>query len=324
MANRPLASVSLDLDDLWTYMKSHGDPGWESHPSYLSTFCPIILEELDQLDVTITFFLVGSDTARDENAPHFRSLADAGHEMGNHSFEHDPWLHVHPEQHLEADIVRAHQAILQATGLEPVGFRGPGFTWSPTLLRVLSRHYPFDASTLPTYLAPLARAYYLWTSNLSKEEKETRKRLFGRFSDGFRSVKPYYWTLDGGGRLLEIPVTTIPGFKTPFHMSYLLYLSRYSETLMDLYLAMALRLCRLTGTQPSFLLHPLDVLGREDVPELAFFPGMDLPRERKLRLFRKVLERMKRDFELVPMSRHAAEIQSSLERSPRAARAVPA
>lgn len=305
-------------------MKSHGDPGWELRPSYLGTFCPIILEELDGLDMKITFFIVGSDAAQEENWPHFKSLADAGHEMGNHSFEHDPWLHIHPEEHLEAEIVQAHQAVQQATGLEPVGFRGPGFTWSPTLLKVLSRHYPFDASTLPTYLGPLARAYYLWKSDLTKEEKQTRKKLFGSFSDGFRSVKPYYWALEDDSRILEIPVTTIPGFKTPFHMSYLLYLSRYSESLMDLYLAIALRLCRLTGTEPSFLLHPLDVLGAEDVPELRFFPGMDLPRDRKIRLFRKILTRMKKDFQLVPMSRHAEEIAESLVGSSRSVKVVSA
>lgn len=324
MSSRPLASISLDLDDLWTYMKSHGDPGWESRPSYLETFCPIIVEELRRLDTSITFFIVGFDAARPENRSYFRSLADAGHEMGNHSFEHDPWLHVHSEEHLEADIVRAHAAVKDSTGLDPVGFRGPGFTWSPTLLRVLSRHYPFDASTLPTYLGPVARAYYLWKSDLSAEEKRTRKKLFGGFRDGFRSVKPYFWRLDDGAQLLEIPVTTIPLFKTPFHMSYLLYLSRYSETLMDVYLEIALRLCRLTGTEPSFLLHPLDVLGAEDVPELSFFPGMDLPRSRKLEIFRKVLTRMKRDFDLVPMGRHADEIIARLGGTGRRVRAVPA
>jgi len=319
LSSLPLASVSLDLDDLWTYLKSHGDPGWELRPSYLATFCPIILDELDRLDVKVTFFLVGSDAARGENEPHFRSLAVAGHEMGNHSYEHDPWLHVHPEDHLEAEIVQAHEAIVQATGKEPVGFRGPGFTWSPTLLQVLSRHYAFDASTLPTYLGPVARAYYLWKSDLTAEEKETRKKLFGGFRDGLRSVKPYYWMMNGAS-ILEIPVTTIPVLKTPFHMSYLLYLSRFSERLMDLYLELALRLCQVTGTEPSFLLHPLDVLGPEDVSELAFFPGMDIPRERKRRVFRKVLGRMKESFELVPMSTHAERIAAELKTDTRRAR----
>ena len=27
--SRPIASISLDLDDLWSYQKTHGDPDWE-------------------------------------------------------------------------------------------------------------------------------------------------------------------------------------------------------------------------------------------------------------------------------------------------------
>ena len=35
LMDKPLASLSLDLDNQWSYMKTHGDPGWESLPSYL-------------------------------------------------------------------------------------------------------------------------------------------------------------------------------------------------------------------------------------------------------------------------------------------------
>jgi peptidoglycan-N-acetylglucosamine deacetylase len=26
--SKPIASLSLDLDNKWSYMKTHGDPGW--------------------------------------------------------------------------------------------------------------------------------------------------------------------------------------------------------------------------------------------------------------------------------------------------------
>ena len=60
-------------------------------------------------------------------------------------------------------------------------------------------------------------------------------------------------------------------------MSYLLYLSRFSSGLMFAYLRGAIQACRLTRVQPSFLLHPLDLLGAEQAPGLSFFPAMDLP-----------------------------------------------
>ena len=64
MSERPLASVSLDVDNLWSYMKTHGDAGWEARPSYLDVFCPAVLERLERLGLRITFFLVGVDAAR--------------------------------------------------------------------------------------------------------------------------------------------------------------------------------------------------------------------------------------------------------------------
>ncbi len=307
-SDRPRASVSLDLDNLWSYLKTHGDSGWEERPTYLPTFCPLVVEELDRLGLRVTFFVVGADAVRSENQGALELLTEKGHEVGNHSFEHDPWLHTYPRSQLEEEIFRAHEAIREVTGEEPVGFRGPGFSWSPALLDVLSRRYTFDASTLPTFLGPVARTYYLWTTDLPREEKEKRKKLFGTFKDGFRPVKPYLWDLGGRERLLEIPVSTIPGVRTPFHLSYLLYLARYSEKLMEAYLGTALSLCRWTGLEPSFLLHPLDLLGPEDVSDLAFFPGMDLPRSRKIDLFRKVLRKISAKFRIIPMSEHARSL----------------
>ncbi len=310
MKKRPLASVSLDLDNQWTYMKIHGDAGWESFPSYLSTFVPHVLNALDQLDLKITFFIVGQDAVRDENIPFLQEIVRRGHELGNHSFRHESWLQQYSREELVEELARTEVAIEAATGKHTTGFRGPGFSWSPTLLEVLeARGYQYDASTLPTYLGPIARKYYFWTAKLSKEERETRKHLFGTFQDGLRPVKPYYWELPNGKELLELPVTTIPVIKTPFHFSYLLFLSGFSTALMDLYLNTAIRACKTTGTQPSYLLHPLDLIGGDQVPALKFFPGMQISSDRKIEVFLRAMNKLKKHFELVDMDTHVKAIQ---------------
>jgi peptidoglycan/xylan/chitin deacetylase (PgdA/CDA1 family) len=311
---RPLASVSLDLDDMWSYMKTHGDAGWESRPSYLDRFLPVALDALDAVEgvdggLKITFFVVGVDAAREENGELLRSIVRRGHEVGNHSFEHDPWLHRYGRSRIVSEVARTEEALVAATGQRPVGFRGPGFSWSADLLDVLAeRGYLYDASSLPTYLGPLARAYYFWTASLSAEQRTERAVLFGTARDGLRPVKPYRWALPSGRTLLEMPVTTIPVVKTPFHLSYLLYLARYSELAMRAYLASALAACRATGTEPSFLLHPLDLIGGDQVRELAFFPGMDVSGRRKAALFATVLRALGEHFALVNMSTHARAI----------------
>lgn len=310
---RPLASVSLDADNLWSYLKVHGDGAWQSWPSYLDRLVPLALETLSALDLRVTFFVVGRDAELAPDRAVLRELTARGHEVGNHSYHHEPWLHRYTAAQLDDEIRRAEDAIADATGSRPTGFRGPGFSWSPALLEVLAaRGYRYDASTLPTFIGPLARAYYFRTARLSREERAERALLFGSVRDGFRPVRPYRWELPSGRRLLEIPVTTIPGIRLPFHLTYLLYLSRISERLMSAYLRSAIAACRLTGVAPSFLLHPLDLLSGEDVPELRFFPGMDLPSARKRELFLRTLTVLRDAFTLVPMGMQAAALPDGI------------
>jgi hypothetical protein len=300
--SKPIAAVSLDLDNQWTYMKIHGDRGWQEYPSYLNTFLPHVLDVLKTLELKITFFIVGRDADEERNKACLREIVKRGHETGNHSYNHDSWLHTFARNKITREIITAEEAIENTTGQKPNGFRGPGFSWSPDLLKALQENnYLYDASTLPTYIGPLARMYYFWTADLTEEEKETRKGLFGSFKDGFRPLKPYYWQLNHRP-LMEIPVTTIPVFKTPFHFSYLLYLSGKSFRLMDLYLDIALLMCRITKTQPSYLLHPLDLISGDQIPELKFFPGMDISSERKVEVFNHVIQKLSKHYQLVDMS----------------------
>ncbi len=311
-AARPVASVSLDLDDLWTYLRTRGDPAWERRPSYLPTFVPRVLDLLRRHEMRITFFVVGYDATRESNLPHLRAIAEGGHEIGNHSFRHECWLQRYSPEELDEEIHRAHEALYQATGQQPTGFRGPGFSWSPQLFESLAKHgYTYDASTLPTFLGPLARLYFLASAKLSPEQRAERAALFGAVRDGFRPNRPYEWSLRSGSRLLEVPVTTVPVLRTPFHLSYLLYLSRYSTALMRAYLRFALASCRAFGVEPSFLLHPLDLLGGDEVPQLAFFPGMDLTSARKAQVFDEVLGEIAERFDRVTVGEQARRILAS-------------
>jgi peptidoglycan-N-acetylglucosamine deacetylase len=309
-----VASISLDLDDQWSYMKVHGDDGWETFPSYLDIVVPIFLDVFDKLDIKITFFVVGQDAAIEKNHKVLRSIIERGHEIGNHSFHHESWLKTYSKEKINAEIEMAEEAIVKATGTRTNMFRGPGFSWSSDLLEVLQkRNYIFDASTLPTYISPLLRQYYFAKSKLSKEEKENRKELFGSFKEGFYPLKPYVWNLKNKTKLLEIPVTTMPFFKLPFHQSYLLYISGVSKVLMKLYLRFAIFMCKITKTPPSYLLHPLDLIGGDDVPQLSFFPGMSIKSEKKLEVFETAITMLKKNFELLPMSAFSKHFKNNLK-----------
>jgi hypothetical protein len=296
-----IASLSLDLDNKWSYLKTRGDRAWESYPSYLGRVVPRILDFLEERKLKVTFFVVGFDATRAENRDALAGIRARGHHVGNHSFNHEPWLHLYSRERLVEELQRAEDAIELATGVRTKGFRGPGFSISNTVLRVLSeRGYEYDASVFPNVLNPLARAYFLATTNLSGEEKEQRKALFGSMADARRPVKAFWWRLESE-RLLEVPVTTMPLLKMPIHMTYIHYLAKYSRSAATRYFAFALWLCRLTRTEPSLLLHPSDFMGREDDKDLGFFPAMDLAVASKLALLHDTLAAMARDHELLSL-----------------------
>jgi hypothetical protein len=314
-SNKPVASLSLDLDNEWSYLKTRGDASWTAMPSYLDIVVPRVLEILNRRGLKITFFVVGQDAELAKNQRALRMLSTAGHEIGNHSYRHEPWLHLYTESELEQELTAAETHIEAATGVRPNVFRGPGFSLSETTLRVLHRRgYRYDASTFPTFLGPLARAYYFMTARLSKEEREKRDKLFGSWKEGFRPLTPYQWQLPEGC-MLEIPVTTMPGLRIPIHLSYVIYLHATAPRLAKLYVNLAMWMCRLTRHEPSILLHPLDFLGKEDVASLAFFPGMGLSTQSKLKCAEHYLGRLQAHFEVLSLGDHARAI-AARERLP--------
>lgn len=308
---KPIASLSLDLDNKWSYLKTHGDASWQTLPSYFPTLVPRVLNFLAQRELTITFFIVGQDAAMQCHRELLRTIGDLGHEIGNHSFYHEPWLHLYTESEINNELARTEEYLIGATGQEPIGFRGPGYSCSEATLRVLAqRGYHYDASTLPTFMGPLARLYYFMSAKLSEEEKAERSKLFGTLADGLRPLRPYRWEIPdiiSTQPLIELPVTTMPLLRVPIHMSYLIYLSAISPFIALRFFQAALTLCQLNRVQPSLLLHPLDFMGKEDDADLAFFPGMAMARERKLAFVDRVLTIYAQRYRVVTMAEHAHE-----------------
>lgn len=307
--SQKIASISLDLDNQWAYMRSSNIAGWEDHPSYLDIAVPRSIDLFNQHNTSITYFIVGQDAALEKNHNALMQIADAGHEIGNHSFNHEPWLHLYNRDELVDEIKKAEESIESATGIRPIGFRAPGFSVSPAVLDVLAeRGYLYDCSTFPTYIGPLARAFYfLKSEEMSDEERNKRKQLFGKISDGFQTLHPYVMNVSGND-LVEIPVTTFPIIKIPIHVSYLMYLASFSNFAAKKYWQTALFFCGLTGTAPSLLFHPLDFLGGDEIPELKFFPGMSLTSETKTNFLNNMIDSLTSKFSILTLARQAENV----------------
>ena len=98
---------------------------------------PALLELLAQFDIKATFFMCGSNVRRLPQIA--RQVAEAGHEIGNHTETH-PALYFKSPAFIEQEIARAQDSIAQVTGVTPRLFRAPyGVRW-PGLRGAQQRH----------------------------------------------------------------------------------------------------------------------------------------------------------------------------------------
>jgi peptidoglycan/xylan/chitin deacetylase (PgdA/CDA1 family) len=292
-------------------MRAHGLPGWRDFPTYLPEVVPKIIESVCALDLQLTVFVVGQDAEIEENEESIRALVQAGYGIGNHSFLHEPWMHRYSETEIADEIDKAHRSIEKVSGVQPSGFRGPGFSVSNELLDELCRRgYRYDASILPTFIGPLARAAYFRSADLTAAERDERKKQFGYFSDGFKSIRPFLWK-SRNGVLLEVPVTTIPVLRSPMHLTYVHFLAQFSPFIARTYFRFALRMCRLFRVSPSLLLHPLDFLAADELPELECFPGLGSNSDEKRRLTHWCLVQFTESFDVRSLDDFAADLLRS-------------
>jgi len=292
------ATVSLDLDNYWAYLRAHGDNTWQDYPSFLDIAGPRILRFFEQRNIKPTIFVVGQDLLSNDNAKIVESMSKAGFEIGNHSFSHKPDFHSLSIIKQEDEIRSCEELIQEVVGDKPLGFRGPSFQISSQIAGLLIKlGYRYDASSYPTSIAPLARTYHLAKSKLTPEEKRAQKHLFGSFANAFSTLKQHTWTIDGQS-IIEVPVTTMPITRLPIHFTYLNYIADKSERLAIAYFRTTMMLLGLTKVSASFLLHATDFLGADDHPIPTFVPGMKRTFYEKVTLLHKFFDGIEQNFSL--------------------------
>jgi peptidoglycan/xylan/chitin deacetylase (PgdA/CDA1 family) len=88
---------------------------------------PAILELLASNNAKATFFMCGKNAERLPGIA--RQVAEAGHEVGNHSYGHSRF-DFRPPQYMSVDLQDAQEALAAASGITPRLFRAPyGVRW---------------------------------------------------------------------------------------------------------------------------------------------------------------------------------------------------
>ncbi len=260
-----LASISIDLDALEHYHRIHGLP--ERPPAEDPVYGKAVErfgELCDRLGVRGTAFCVGLNLADARAAAAVRRLAEAGHELANHSLSHDYALARRRPAEIAAEIEGGASAIAAAGGTRPVGFRAPGYTLSPALVGALAAQgYRYDSSAFPALPYYLGKAAVMGALALTRRPSEAildRPRVLAAPRRPYRPRpdEPY---ARGELPLLELPVATgLLGFPL-------------TGTFVTTLPAWALRLARAgTARRPllAFELHGVDLLDASDAsPALA-------------------------------------------------------
>ena len=264
----PAATLSVDLDNHWSYLRSFGRSGWQSRPSFLNTALPRIRAVMNELELDITAFVVGVDAYDERHRDALSAVAADGHEFGNHSWEHDPGVFAGGKASIEQDVSRAEEAIEAISGARPLGFRGPSYATSEALLEILCEHnYRYDASSFPMSLRALVALYQRLNSERGSSDSGDSTQPRTTLLSSWASLHPHRIH---GGRLIEVPVTTFPLLRLPIHFTYLHALADHSPWLARTYLRFALGLCSARRIPPSLLLHASDFIGADDAFDMQF------------------------------------------------------
>jgi polysaccharide deacetylase family protein (PEP-CTERM system associated) len=124
-------ALSFDIED-WFHLvevPAVEDPAtWPKLPTLVERYTGTILETLAAHDTKATFFMLG--WIADRYPLLARRIADAGHEVGIHSYWHRRCDKLTPAE-LRDDLRRNKDLVEQQTGRRVQGFRAPSFSITP-------------------------------------------------------------------------------------------------------------------------------------------------------------------------------------------------
>jgi peptidoglycan/xylan/chitin deacetylase (PgdA/CDA1 family) len=105
---------------------------------------PRVLDLLERHGLPATFFLEGWNVGKYTGLA--REIVERGHEVAGHGWMHEQWNTLSPE--VEGDLIaRTTNAITEATGMAPRGWRAPsGLTTTATLELLHAAGYVYDSS----------------------------------------------------------------------------------------------------------------------------------------------------------------------------------
>jgi peptidoglycan-N-acetylglucosamine deacetylase len=261
---------------------------------------PRILNFLDDIYIRSTFFVIGRHATR---YPHrIQEIVERGHEVANHTLNHHKSFSLLTRDEISKEVGECHKILATISGIEPKGFRAPGYTINSQVLSVLREmNYAYDASLVPSWFYTFIKRFY--TSVLRGAYRNYS--IPQEFRCALAPKRPYSpdprrpFATKRGEPLLEIPISVTPMFQLPFINGIKVRMGPAVSRLMERSL--------LKRSFFSFGLHDFEFATSEDLDGLpvaaGFFtkPHLRLPLHVRLDLVRQTVEGAKRTHQFLLM-----------------------
>jgi polysaccharide deacetylase family protein (PEP-CTERM system associated) len=150
-----LNALTVDVEDYFqvtAFERQVQRHQWDQYPSRVVQNTHRLLRMFDQHEVRATFFVLGWVARRFPLL--VRQIAQAGHELGCHSYWHRLIYHMRPDE-FRADLRQAQSAIQGAAGVAVTAYRAPSFSivrqtlWALEILR--EEGFESDSSIFPVH-----------------------------------------------------------------------------------------------------------------------------------------------------------------------------
>jgi len=308
-----LAAITNDIDTLESIYKGQGcqRPGGYTRAEFrmgLENFARF----LEPYAAKATLFMVGNDFRYPENHASILAMDAAGHEIANHTLSHAQGFRLLSPDEKEVEIAGMEELCEQNTCHRPVGFRSPGWNIGDDAAPILKkRGYLYDSSVHPTSLMPLLKFLHWYTMrSRSRGERTT----LGHLKYMFAPTIPYrtrHTNLARRGRngLIEFPLTVTPFIRLPFFATFLV------STGLRVFQASYRALLALKRPL-QFQFHLLDFVDCDHADLIDQVPpdgiGLYVPRairmplEKKLCMFREVMDSLVQDYHFVTLEKWSA------------------
>lgn len=198
--------LTFDIEDWYNCDFISGNFDWDKHEVRIYEGVRRILDELDRRKQKGTFFCLG--WLAEKHPTIIKEIAERGHEIGCHSYQHELSHRFTPEQFI-ADTQKAKELIEGVIGKRIKIFRAPGFsitknnTWALKALAEMGFEYdcsmfpaPHDYGGMPSYGDGKPKRIDVGDGNYIKEFPINIKQVAGKnivFSGGgFFRLFPYW------------------------------------------------------------------------------------------------------------------------------------